>query len=180
MAKQQKVVIEIPEGYTAEERRAIAAEILSRITERTRDEGKGVNGRQFPGYSKSYMESLDFKIAGKGKKVDLTLSSEMLDALELLTHSKGRVTIGYQAGDAINDRVEGNRLGTYGQSSPIPGKAREFLGISKGDLSEILRRYPLRNEEKRAQAVEEVRSAERISGDILSRTGFVLDDDEES
>lgn len=180
MAKQQKVTIEIPDAYTAEERRAIAAEILSRIVERTREEGKGVNGRTFPGYSQSYKDSLDFKIAGKGNQVDLTLSSEMLDAIELLSSAKGKLTIGYSAGDPINGKVEGNRLGTYGRSSPIPGKARDFLGISKGDLAQILRSYPLRNEEKRQQSVEEVRSAERISEDILSRSGFVLDDDGEA
>jgi hypothetical protein len=177
MAKQQKVVIEIPDGYTSEERRAIAAEILGRIVERTRDEGKGVNGRTFPGYSAAYKDSLEFKIAGKGKMVDLTLSSEMLDEIQLLTHSKGKITLGYDAGDPINGKVEGNRLGTYGQASPIPGKARDFLGISKTDLQKILRSYPLRNDERRAQSVEEVRSAERVAQDILSRTGFVEDDD---
>lgn len=176
MASQQKFTVEISEKYTAEERRAIAAEILQRITERTREEGKDKNNRNFPGYSKAYKESLNFKIAGKSSKVDLTLSGEMIDALELLKSTRGKIEIGYAAGDEINGKVEGNRLGTYGQSSQV-GPKRDFLGITKSDLQEILRSYPLRNEEKRSQSVADVKTADRASADILSRVGFELDEE---
>jgi len=85
--------------------------------------------------------SLDFKAAGKSRSVDLTLSGDMLAAIELLGHKKGQITVGYENGTDENARAEGNQLGTYGQKSPNPKKARAFLGIAKEDLEKILRSY---------------------------------------
>jgi hypothetical protein len=177
-AGQQKFTVEISEKYTAEERRAIAAEIIQRITERTRDEGKDKNNRAFKGYSESYKGSLDFKIAGKGSKVDLTLTGEMIDAIELLKASKGSIEIGYQKGDPINGKVEGNRLGTYGKPQPV-APPRDFLGITKSDLQEILRRYPIRNEDRRSESVAQVKAAERAAEDVLTRVGLELEEVDE-
>jgi len=176
MAKQQKFPVVISEKYTAEERRAIAAEIIQRITERTRDEGQDKNNQKFKGYSDSYKNSLDFKIAGKGK-VDLTLTGEMIDSIQLLKSVPGKIEIGYKAGDEINGKVEGNILGTYGNSKPV-GPPRDFLGLTQTDLREILRRYPLRNEEKRLDSVAQVKAAERAAEDVLSRVGLELDEED--
>lgn len=176
MAEQQKFSVEISEKYTSEERRAIAAEIIQRITERTREEGKDKNNRPFKGYSDSYKNSLDFKIAGKGSSVDLTLTGEMLDAMQLLKAARGKIEIGYKAGDKINGKVEGNRLGTYGNPRPV-APARDFLGITKTDLQEILRRYPIRNEEKRSESVAQVKAANKAAADILDRVGLELEEE---
>jgi len=176
MAEQQKFLIELSDKYSAEERRAIAAEVIQRITERTRDEGKDKNNRTFKGYSESYKGSLDFKIAGKGSKVDLTLTGEMIDSMQLLKTRPGQIEIGYKAGDEINGKVEGNRLGTYGKPQPV-APPRDFLGITKSDLQDILRRYPLRNEEKRLDSVAQVKAAERAAEDVLSRVGLELDEE---
>jgi hypothetical protein len=71
--------------------------------------------------------------------VNLTLSEEMLQSLSLISHKPGEVLIGYDKSNAeLNGKVEGNVLGTYGQSSPIKGKARDFMGIAKKDLESIL------------------------------------------
>jgi hypothetical protein len=176
-AKQQKFDLLISEKYTAEERRAIAAEIISRITERTQEENRDKNGRPFPGYSKAYKESLEYKIAGKTGDVNLTLSGEMMDMLQLLRTSKGKIEIGYKAGDKVNGKVEGNRLGTYGQSKQVAPK-RDFLGITQKELKDILRNYPLRNEEKRRESVEEVKLSGEIAEDVLRRVGLTDDEDE--
>lgn len=161
MAKQQKVLISIPTGYTPVEREAIALEIVDFIRERSR-KGKDKNNNRFTKYSKAYSESLDFKIAGKSAKVDLTLSGDMLAALDVLKTSNRGLTIGYQSGDEINGRVEGNRLGSYG-GKPNAQKARDFLGISTQDLSKILRKYPPNSDRSLERAEQILETNQRAS-----------------
>lgn len=145
MAKQQKLTVEIPKGIAPSDREAIGREIVEHIRQRT-EAGKGVkNGRlySFPGYSKEYTKSLDFKNAGKSKgEVNLTLSGDMLAAFDVLSTGPGRITIGFEAGTEENDRAEGNILGSYG-GDPNSKKARNFLGITDAELRMILRKFDL-------------------------------------
>lgn len=106
--------------------------------ERT-NKGVDKDGAKFPGYSKEYMKSLDFKIAGKSKSVDLQLSGDMLAAIKALKTTRNWVEIGFEKGSEENARADGNIRGTYGKSSPIPGKARDFLGISEKELVKIIK-----------------------------------------
>ena len=158
MAKWQKISIEIPKKYSPVERQAIAQDVIDFIIKRTRD-GKDKNNKAFPGkYSKEYISSADYKIAGKpksGKPIDLSLTREMLNELSFLSDKPGKIEVGYdKSDDALNGKVEGNRLGTYGQSSPIPGKARDFLGITQKDLQTILKNYPLSDRQKSKENAE--------------------------
>lgn len=146
MAEQQKFTAKIPKKYSEEERVAIGLEIIDFIIDRTQ-KGKDKKGKDFSGpagkYSKSYMKSFDYKMAGKGKKVNLTLSGEMLNALTILETAEGEITIGIPEDDDFNNaKAEGNIKGTYGKSKPIPGKKRDFLGISSDDLKAITSKYP--------------------------------------
>lgn len=144
---QQKIVIPISPRHSKKARLAIAKEVIDHIIERTRDKGLDKDGKKLAPYSSEYKKSLNFKIAGKGNRVDLTLTGEMLDSLKLLNDSKGKITIGYDKDDEINGKVEGNRLGTYGNNKPVT-KPRDFLGITKKDLKEIEKQYPLNDEEE--------------------------------
>lgn len=138
MAKVTQLQLDLPKGLSKSERMAIADLAIEFIVERTQ-KGLNARGKPFPGYSKSYMESLDFENSGKSKgKVDLQLSGDMLAALEVLRDSSSQTVIGYSKGSEEEGRAEGNILGTYGQSSPIKGKARPFLGIFKKDLDKII------------------------------------------
>ncbi|HEV8043814.1 MAG TPA: hypothetical protein VGP38_01455, partial [Rubrobacter sp.] len=143
---QQKIRIEIPDHFKPADREAIAKDIVEFIRERSEDgvgvrrRGSGFVNAQFPAYSTSYKESLDFKIAGKSSHVDLTLSGDMLIALDVLSHKRGSVVVGYAAGSEENARAEGNILGSYG-GSPNPRKARNFLGITDADLRSIIARH---------------------------------------
>lgn len=141
-------VIPIPRQYRPDEREAIAFEILKYIRERTA-EGKDKNGNKFPGYSKTYIKSLEFKIAGKSKgDVNLRLSGDMMAAMDLIKSEPGKVVIGYRPGDPEAGRAEGNIRGTYGQSSGSTKKKRDFLGISPDVLKqEILSKFPLDDKE---------------------------------
>lgn len=126
---------------------SIAEDLVDFIVERTKD-GKGKDGKPFPGYSESYKKSLDFKIAGKGNTVDLTLTGEMLDTLKVLEAKKGKIVIGFEEGDEVNGRAEGNILGSYG-GDPNPKKARNFLDVSDKEIANILKDYPLDNVRER-------------------------------
>lgn len=105
--------------------------------ERT-DQGKDKDGNRFARYSDSYKDSLDFKIAGKGP-VNLQLSGDMLAALKPLKMTKNWIEVGFDRGSDENAKADGNIRGTYGKSSPIPGKARDFLGITERELMKILK-----------------------------------------
>lgn len=66
------------------------------------------------------------------------LDGELLDELSLLKHKPGEIVIGYEKGASVNGKAEGNILGTYGQSEPIKGKQRDFLGITNSDLKTVI------------------------------------------
>lgn len=140
-AKWQRIKVDIDSKYTPSQREALGDRILEFIRVRT-EKGKDKNNRRFPGYSESYTESLDFKISGKSKgDVNLTLSGDMLIEMDLLKHKKGALLIGFDKNSEENGRADGNIRGTYGQSSPIPGKKRDFLGITKKDLIAVQRKF---------------------------------------
>lgn len=108
--------------------------------------GKDKDGNAFQGYSKGYKKSLDFKIAGKSSLVNLTLSKEMLSELDLISTDSESLLIGYDKNDSdLNGKVEGNRLGTYGNKKPVT-KPRDFLGIADEDLKKILKKYPVKSD----------------------------------
>lgn len=138
----QRIKIEIPKEIGPAGREDLAFQILEFIRERTKS-GVGLNAagtrnKVFPGYSDSYVKSLDFKIAGKSKgNVNLKLSGDMMDAMDLLRHKAGELTIGFENGTIDNDKAEGNIYGSYG-GAPNPAKARNFLGITDKDLRTVI------------------------------------------
>lgn len=131
-----KPYFEVKIPFTIEEfsADAIAEDIIEYIKQRTED-GKDKNEKAFKPYSKAYAE---YKGVSP-QDVDLELSSEMLNALEY--RKKGRtLQIGY-FDDSILGKVEGNVLGTYGDENRANKKPRDFLGIKKEKLIEILSEY---------------------------------------
>lgn len=145
-AKWQRIRLDIPDHLSPEERLKAANDIIEFIVDRSK-KGYDKNNRKFPGYSESYVKSLDFKIAGKSSRsVDLTLSGDMLAALKLISHKPGTLLIGFDNGTNENDRADGNITGSYG-GSPNRKKARDFLGIQNKDLERILDFYGQEREE---------------------------------
>lgn len=138
--KWQKIKIDLSGyGLSPDQKDEVADLIIERIVNRT-DQGKDKNNRPFKEYSDSYKESLDFKIAGKkGKPVNLQLSGDMLAALSVLDKTSRSVTIGFENGSEENAKADGNIRGTYGNPSPNPKKARDFLGITIKELTDIIK-----------------------------------------
>lgn len=147
MATPPKVTIEIPKTIKREDLDDLGHDIVEFIRQRTEsgigvtesDNSTGYSNKSFPGYSTPYKKSLQFKIAGKSNKVNLTLTGDMLAELDVLKSKPGAITIGYERGENA-DKAEGNILGSYG-GDPNPRKARNFLGISPSDLKKILAKY---------------------------------------
>lgn len=139
-AKWQRIKIDLSGyGLNPDQKDEVADLIIERIVSRT-TKGIDKDGEKFPKYSKSYKESLDFKVAGKkGRPVDLQLSGDMLAALDVLNQTSRSVTIGFEPGSEENAKADGNIRGTYGKPSPNPKKARDFLGISDDELAKIVR-----------------------------------------
>ena len=134
--------IELPSDIDAGSIDQIGEEIINYIIDRTKD-GKGAGGKAFPGYSKSYINSLDFAIAGKSPdEVDLTLSSELLDSLKIVSIEGRKLRIGYDEGDIRNNGVaEGNIIGSYGQPRANAKKARNFLEITSKEIEPIVNQF---------------------------------------
>lgn len=130
----QRTKIELPETLTPTDREKAAELIIEYIRERTQ-QGTGIrsSGRlyDFPDYSPEYA-----KWKGQ-RKVDLTLSEEMLSEMRILSIRGREVLIGFENGTEANAKAEGNQLGSYGRS-PNPRKARSFLGVNKSELQAIL------------------------------------------
>lgn len=147
--KHQKFTLDIPKWLDSDQRAQLADDVIEYIKQRT-EKGRDVDGDAFAPYSEAYMKSLTFKIGGKSKKVDLTLSGDMLAAIGVLSDKPGKIVIGFEDGSPENARADGNIRGTYGKRSGDPKKARPFLGISDDALDKLLSFYdpPPEDEDK--------------------------------
>lgn len=136
----QKIRIDVPEDIGPSEREAMGAEMVALMVSKAKDgigvryEGDRARPKNFPAYTERYE-----KFKGQ-KNVDLTLSGEMLEALNVLSHKKGSILIGFENGSEENDKAEGNITGSYGRS-PNPRKARNFLGLTASEIKAIVRDY---------------------------------------
>lgn len=159
--------IELSDKYTSLERKAIARDVIDYLVKRTR-KGHGEGDKPWSGkageYSKSYRESLAFRQKSDKSKVNLELSKDMLTAINVLENRPGKLSVGIKLSDPEWSRGKGNILGTYGQKKPIPGKQRPFLNLTKTEIKSILNQYPLKDSEKRAQAVQASQEAAGIAG----------------
>jgi len=151
--------ITLSKDYTALERRSIGRDIIEYLRDRTKS-GRGEGGREWKGkageYSKSYKSSIDYKLKAQKGTVDLTLSGDMLTAIEVIQNKKGKLQIGIPFGASEWGRGKGNILGSYG-GNPNSSKERPFLKLSSQEVKDILSNYPLddkgrkKNEDKLKQ-----------------------------
>jgi hypothetical protein len=163
----QRFTVDVPRGLSDADREVLADDIIEFIRDRTQ-KGLSWRNRDLPGYSDSYANSLNFRIAGKSKdKVDLTQSGDMLGALTLLDTEDGKITIGFEKDSQENAIADGNIRGTYGHAKPI-GPKRDFLGITKKDLSRILDNFTP-EDAAAGKAAKDIQS--KMSGSMQTGTG---------
>ncbi len=133
-----KLSLEIPEYIEGDDKKALAFEVINFIHERTAA-GQNVYGRRWAGKAGKYTKAYA-KEKGFSSPVDLELTGNMLSKMTYFKSKSpsGRITIGFRKGTKDERKAEGNIQGTYGQPSPIRGKARPFLDILKKDLAVIV------------------------------------------
>jgi hypothetical protein len=142
----QKIDIDIPANIPKFERRVLAEELIEYIRLRT-EGGDDKYEKSFKEYSPKYMDSLDFKIAGKTSKVNLKQTGDMLAAIELLSEKKGKLTIGFQRGTLENDKADGHITGNVGVT-------RDFLGFAGSGERQKLKSIVSKYEEDSSSKIE--------------------------
>lgn len=155
--KWQRFRVAIPTSLKPASRIALSRAIVDEIKERSL-KNLSVNGKnKFSKLNDNYAKK---KGVPKGSRANMVLNDEMIDAMELISHRKGTLLMGYVNESDENAKADGNQRGTYGTSSPIPGKARDFMGINKAGL-------------KRALAKADIVKTERarVSKEILEGVG---------
>lgn len=154
--------INLSEDYTALERRAIGRDIIEYLRKRTKS-GRGEGNREWRGkageYSKGYQSTIEYKLKSQKGTVDLTLSGDMLTAIEIIQNKKGKLQVGIPFGASEWGRGKGNILGSYG-GKPNSSKSRPFLKLSKEEVKQILSKYPL--EKNREKNQEKLRQQDKI------------------
>jgi len=170
-----KTEILLPKDYDAEDAQTVAEEILNFIVERTK-KGYGSDGEKFPGYSPSYKASDAFKLGGKSSTVDLTLSGEMLDSLEVLEAKRGKIVFGFAKDSDMNGRADGNCRGSYGTSKDDPSKARNFMELSGKELAKIIRSLDILPRETQNKIAKDAKAG---AIDIIDNFQFEVDDGED-
>ena len=123
-------------------REAIGEAILARIRART-EAGDGMSfdamgrGRQIKlksPYSKSYIDSLDFKAFGKKpSQVNMKLTGDMLGLMDIKRQSSNSITIGW------TDATENAKAYNHSVGDTVP--RRPFFGVSKSELQDIKREF---------------------------------------
>lgn len=128
---QLKKRIEIPRDLGPQAREQLAFKVISFIQDRT-DKGLDINMQKFVAYSDSYVNSPQFSLGGKSKnEVNLKLTEEMMNSIELLGHGPGYLIIGFEEGTDANDKAVWNQRSDNGPS-------RMFLGIDDKSLAKLV------------------------------------------
>jgi phage gpG-like protein len=122
-------------GKFPEIKEAIGQAIIEKIIKRT-TENVGIDGNKFEKYDDKYAESLAFKAAGKRKgNVNLKLTGDMLDLMDIIDVSKNTITIGWDD-ELQNNKAHGHNTGAKGR---IP--VRPFFGLNAKEQKEIARMF---------------------------------------
>lgn len=134
----------IPFSYKSDkDRKVLGKELLKKLVERT-DKGIGVipigNGRfkdkPFDEYSDSYKASKDYKIAGKTGIVDLQLTGDMINTIDIINVGEGFITFGF-------DDDKDNTKALWQQDNKKEGyPKRIFMGMSDSDIADVVKKNP--------------------------------------
>jgi len=147
---------------------AIAQAIIDRIQSRT-EAGEGVrfssNGSATPvklksPYSKEYVDSIEFRAAGKKKgQVNMTLTGDMLASMDVLSTSGNAIKIG------ITDDAQIPKAFNHLVGDTVP--KRPWFGISKAEMAEILNQFK--------PDLERIKQSQKFTVDTESDALAVLD-----
>lgn len=119
---------------------SIGADLVERIVDIT-ESGRSPKGASFKKYDEDYIESEEFKAAGKSSsEVNLTLYGDMLAQLEPIRVEGGRVILGWND-TTQQKKAYAHMTGFKGHPTIKNGPRREFLAVTQGMLDDIRERY---------------------------------------
>lgn len=129
-------------SYGPATRQAIGQAVIDQIVKRTQEDRKDKNGKPLKGYSKTYAQTLEAKIAGKspGEPADLTLHGDMLGSLTIIDETSKTITIGFDDSKE-NAKAYGHISGMEGHPTIKKGKVRDFLGLMPSEKKQIARAF---------------------------------------
>lgn len=115
----------------------VGQSIIEYIVKRASD-NKGIGGKALKSpYSKEYTKTTEFKLHGKSAKdVNMKLTGDMLGAISILDTQDSLITVGIE--DENAPKAHGHMTGKNGE---VPAMKREFFGLTKKELSEVLSKY---------------------------------------
>ena len=136
-------------------RMAIAQKVIDYIVKRTQ-EGKDISGKNLAKYSKDYIESAEFELAGKSpSEVNMTLTGMMLSQLDLLSDSPNTIRIGWEDNEQI--------LKAFNHNTGDTVKPRPFFGVTEKEAKEVI----LEEFEKDIESLKRGGDNRKTIGDIL-------------
>lgn len=119
-------------------KREYGLRLIDEIIRRTREDNVDKKGKQFKPYSKAYKQSLAWSVYGKTDNVDMTLTGEMLENMEVTNVTPRTIEIGFIS-QTQNDKAHGHINGTRSPKGKRLLPVRDFFGISAEDQSKILK-----------------------------------------
>lgn len=134
---------------------AIGQEIIDRIAKRTAELRVDKKGNSLGTYSKSYRDSLDFKVSkGAQRSVNLTLDGDMLGNMDIIEQTKETITIGFP--DSTQNAKAFGHISGFAGHPVLDGKVkkRDFFGLPEKELQSIASKF-----QDRVDAVNEINSA---------------------
>ena len=137
MASKSIVQKRISAGNLNQEQRILFADLIIQEIKKRTAQGIDKDGNRFPGYSDSYKNSFEYKVAGKSSKPNVKLSGDLLGSLEMIDEGVGFVIVGFDPNSEAGEKAEGNIIGSYGQPNGNPSKARNFLGLPERVLARL-------------------------------------------
>ena len=110
------------------DRQLIGQLVIERIQDRATS-GRNIDGGRFARYAPAYVDYL--RKIGADDGLDLTLTGEMLNSIEILSHGPGFVEIGLERGSFAARKATWNQ----GGNPDIP--SRPFMGIKDSEANRI-------------------------------------------
>lgn len=153
----------------------IALNTIDYIIQRT-ESGLNVRGNSFKEYPESYKKSESFEAFSKSSgDVNLTLEGNMLNSINTIEASGNYFKVGF------TDEL--NTLKAYNHNTGDTVRKREFFGINKKEMNEILSEYQYIIDDSNAQkaikdsVLEALLGSKKISSIIDKITSSLFDDD---
>lgn len=114
-------------------RQQVGQAIIDKIRDRAAD-NLDVKGNKLKKYSKTYIESDEFKAYGKSAgDVNMQLTGDMLGLMDIIDEKKNKIVIGW------DDSNEASKAYNHITGDTVP--KRNFFGLPKEDIEQIAEQF---------------------------------------